>query len=250
VVYFAVLVVVPQWCAPEVCLGLAAARAVAHGEPPIPVPAKTTGDVYMLGGLAYELLTAGMAPFHWLSRNAQILVDRRVSEGPVRQPGIPVPLPGLLHKNVMEAAGIDGEPVPWCVQGNIAPGSGGRLEELKALVASLLAAEPDCRPKLPGTLAQLKDMVGLEAAEASRADPPSGLSGSPAHNAGLDVVSMRLACTCTLLPPHTLYGTVWCSCCRLNVAGCCRHSMSYQGWCSKFESSGSGPLTALHAHCN
>jgi hypothetical protein len=134
-------------------------------DPVVPIPAKTTSDVYMVGGLAYELLTAGVAPFNWLSGDAQILIARRAVAGPVRVPGIPFPLPGMLGKSVLEAAEVDGESVPWCERAHWTPGSGGHLEELKVVVGECLAKEPGDRPKLPALLTVLRSLLGREEGE-------------------------------------------------------------------------------------
>ena len=40
-------------------------------------------------------------------------------------------MPGLLHKNVLEAAELDRKPIPWCVQADATPGSAGRLAQVK-----------------------------------------------------------------------------------------------------------------------
>ncbi len=93
----------------------------------------------MVGGLTYELLTAGTPPFHWLLGNTQLLAQRLISSDPVDIPGTEYTVPGLLHKNVLEAAVVDRKPIPWCVQGDATPGSAGRLAEVKGLMASCLA---------------------------------------------------------------------------------------------------------------
>jgi hypothetical protein len=103
--------------------------------------ATTASDVYMLGGLAYELLTAGTRPFHWLARNEPLLIERLTSAGPVEIPGTDVTLPGLLNKNVLEAAELDRKPIPWCVRADATPGSARRLEEVTGLMASMPGAE-------------------------------------------------------------------------------------------------------------
>ncbi len=94
-----------QWSAPEVCAGTAGDST----------PATTASDVYMVGGLAYELLTGGTPPFHWLAgdlQSALFLGQRRAAASPVPFPGLRGGLPGLLGKSVLEVAAGDGEPIP------------------------------------------------------------------------------------------------------------------------------------------
>jgi hypothetical protein len=126
--------------------------------------ATVESDVYMVGSLAYELLTGGTPPFHWLLSNPQLLTQRLVSTDPVDIPDS-APVPGLLHANVLEALALSKRPVPWCVQANGTPGSAGRLEELKVVMGECLAKEPGLRPKLPTLFATLEDLLGREAAE-------------------------------------------------------------------------------------
>ncbi len=140
-----------QWTAPEVRAG-----SEATGQ----------SDVYMVGGLAYELLTGGTAPYHWLLGNPQLLAQRLFSADPVEIPDSDATVPGLLHLNVLEALAAGERAVPWCVQANGAPGSAGRLEELKGLVGECLAGEPGSRPKLPALMATLVDLERREAADA------------------------------------------------------------------------------------
>jgi hypothetical protein len=139
-------------------------------------PATTSSDVYMLGGLAHELLTAGTPPFHWLAadlESALLLGRRRATAERVPIPGLRGGLWGLLGKNVFEVAEEDGEAIPWCVRAKGTPGGPGRLRELLALVAQCLAREPEARPKLPALLAAFQDLLGREEGEVLEV----GLSG-------------------------------------------------------------------------
>ena len=124
------------------------APEVRAGNPAAGTVASFASDVYMLGGLVYELLTAGTPPFHWLLGNTQLLGQRLASADPVEVPGTDVALPGLLHKSVLEAAELDRKPIPWCVRADTTLGSAGRLEGVKGLMASCLALRPEDRPKL------------------------------------------------------------------------------------------------------
>jgi hypothetical protein len=145
-----------QWTAPEVRAGSERAGRVAT----------TASDVYMVGGLTYELLTCGTPPFHWLARVPQLLVERLTCAEPVEIPGTDVRVPGLLHKNVLEAAELDRKPNPWCVQANGSPGSGSRLEDLKALMVACLALDPEERPNLPALHACVSALLAAEVGEA------------------------------------------------------------------------------------
>jgi hypothetical protein len=141
--------------------------------------ATTASDVYMVGGLAYELLTGGTAPFHWLAgdlQSALFLGQRRATAGRVPFPGLRGGLPGLLGKSVLEVAQDDGEPIPWCVRAEGTPGGLGRLAELKALLEQCLAAEPEVRPKLPALLAAFRDLLVREEGEERAAGIGGGLS--------------------------------------------------------------------------
>jgi hypothetical protein len=168
---------------PEVCAGSAEAGTVAT----------TASDVYMVGGLAYELLTAGTAPFHWLATDLEsrlLLGRRRATVGRVPIPGLRSGLPGLLGKSVLEAAEEDCEPIPWCVRVEGSPGIGDRLEDLKALMVQCLATEPGARPKLPVPLGHVEALLGAEEVEVAAtgtpgARRPTGASSGVASSASV-----------------------------------------------------------------
>jgi serine/threonine protein kinase len=158
-----------QWSAPEVCAGAAKDST----------PATTASDVYMVGSLAYELLTGGTPPFHWLATDLQsalFLGQRRATSDHVPFPGLRGGLPGLLGRSVLEVAADDGEPIPWCVRAEGTPGGPSRLAELKALLEQCLAAEPEVRPKLPALLAAFRDLLVREEGEERAAGIGGGLS--------------------------------------------------------------------------
>ena len=181
-----------QWTAPEVRAGSEAAGRVVS----------TASDVYMVGGLAYELLTCGVPPFHWLSRNAQLLIERLTSADSVEIPGIDMEVPSLLHKNVLEAAVVDRKPIPWCVQADATPGSGGRLEEVKGLMASCLALGPEERPTLPNLHQRLSVLLATEVAEARAI----GTAGAPVSSAWHAHVVAHAGILGSSLCSPTLYG--------------------------------------------
>jgi len=104
-------------------------------------------DVYMLGGLFYEILTVGHVPFHWLLPlyPTESLHQRRTSADAVPDSSGQL-RPGLLDKNVSEAAMIDGVEVPWSVHQAALPGSASRLVEAKSLVERCCQMDPIARP--------------------------------------------------------------------------------------------------------
>jgi serine/threonine protein kinase len=148
-----------QWSAPEVRAGSADSG----------VAASVASDVYMLGGLLYEALTCGVPPYHWLAGSPELMEKRLRSAAPVRVRGVPVRLPGLLHLNVLEAAALDEEDIPWCFPRE----DEAVAEALKALMSSCLAYDPEARPTLANVAQTLQGLQGC-----------SGGGTSPAPVAG------------------------------------------------------------------
>jgi hypothetical protein len=119
----------------------------------------------MLGGVLYEMLTAGRPPYHWLQSSLSLLSQRLTTTAAIRIPGTALSAPGLLGKNVLEAAALDGEAVPWCVQADATPRSSDRLATLKSILERCLAREPSLRWSLPDLLSALKELRDEELEE-------------------------------------------------------------------------------------
>jgi hypothetical protein len=161
-----------QWTAPEVRANTAAQGRIA-------TPAS---DVYMLGGLLYELLTAGTTPFEWLMAHPQLLAQRLCSADEVPMPDTD-PVPGLLHKNVLEAYAMrrDGASVPWCVRADVSS----CLPELKGLMAACLSLDPAARPKVSDIHRLVCRLLDVEARSLG-----GGVGGGGAAAAGTSPASV------------------------------------------------------------
>ncbi len=96
-------------------------------------------DVYMLGGLMFEVLTAGRhAPFFWMPAERLIM------------------LRGSSLMNTLDVAVAAGVSIPWgIVRGGGWAGAVDGVERLKALMARCLHAEPSRRPSIDDFLAEL-----------------------------------------------------------------------------------------------
>jgi hypothetical protein len=96
-------------------------------------------DVYMLGGLMFEVLTAGRhAPFFWMPPE-RLMVLRATT---------------LI--NTLDSATAAGVPIPWAVvPGDDWSGAVDGVERLKGLMSRCLHAEPSRRPSMDDFLAEL-----------------------------------------------------------------------------------------------
>jgi len=129
----------------------------------------------MLGNLLYELLTAGHTPYHWLLGDVPLLLARLQSSDPVpllhgtHTSGAGATAPGLRGKHVLEAAAVDGVPIPWALQLLGTPGAPGRLAEAQALVGACCKKDPADRLTLPALAEALQVLWSAEVEEARAA---------------------------------------------------------------------------------
>jgi serine/threonine protein kinase len=142
------------WKAPEV--RAAAAAAAANTGPG--VVASSATDVYMFGGLMYELLTGGTAPFQWLVDNPMLMLDRLRSAEPVGMPGVMQKVFGMLHMNVAVAAAANDVRIPWCdvtARGT----SVAAVETLRWLMSECLSSDPSARPSVDALINLLTSLL-------------------------------------------------------------------------------------------
>jgi hypothetical protein len=117
------------WRAPETFRGDDAGRQIASVQT----------DVYMLGGLTFEVLTAGRhAPFFWMAGERLIVLRATTSI------------------NTLDSAAAAGVSIPWAiVPGDDWSGSIDGVERLKDLMSRCLHADPSRRPSMDDFLAEL-----------------------------------------------------------------------------------------------
>jgi hypothetical protein len=96
----------PWWMAPE-----ALEAVVGDGGAVVGVHVTPATDVYMFGGLAFEVLTGGVHPYHWVHADLLLLRRRTAVDVEVRVPGF-TPCCGLRHLSTVEAAERDGVAAP------------------------------------------------------------------------------------------------------------------------------------------
>ena len=105
------------------------------------VEATPAGDVYMLGGLIFEVLTTGLIPFYWMN-DTQLLVQRRRHAAGVqfRPEGTPSVFMGLKGLSIVEAAALDDVDVSTVFSSE--------LEPLVDVMSTCLRANAHERPSL------------------------------------------------------------------------------------------------------
>jgi hypothetical protein len=155
----------------------------------------------MLGGLFYEMLTVGKVPFHWLLPlyPATSLHQRRTSAEAV--PGSDGHLrPGLLDKNVLEAAVIDGVEPLWSVHEAASPGSSSRLREAQSLVERCCLREPTARLDTQALSDTLRSLLNREREVVSEAVVEPAFSSLQVRP---DKCSTCVACSILCIPGAT-----------------------------------------------
>ena len=116
--------------------------------------ATPASDVYMLGGLMFEVLTCGRPPYYWFSTS---LVRQRRSHAAntlFRPVGIPADILGLGNLSVVKAAVVDGVDIPWRVAG----ASTAQLSRAIDLMEQCMASNPTSRPLLGQVLQALETL--------------------------------------------------------------------------------------------
>ena len=142
------------WTAPEVLAG-----NQTDG-----VTTTPASDVYMLGGLMFEVLTCGERPYYWM-RDVNLLSQRRAHAARelFRPDGTPGLFAGLLGLSVVDAAAVDEIDVPWRIRDGGASGriygTVGCMGRLKALMTRCLDSNAHERPKLEDVLGNLLEMM-------------------------------------------------------------------------------------------
>jgi serine/threonine protein kinase len=153
------------------------------------------GDVYMAGGLLYELLTAGTAPYHWLLANVSLLIDRMRTTERTPIPGAPGHfIDGLLGRNMFDVAAADGIVIPWCMRGPGTHEGTGRLAATRALLAGCWSSTPSSRPSTAKLLDDCTSLLEGEVAASLAAGAWDALLGAPALT----------ACVCASLHLHVV----------------------------------------------
>ena len=136
------------WLAPEVLVGLLSGA----------VTATPASDVYMFGGLMFEVLTGGCQPFYWLP--VETLLARRTTPvgTKVAVPGVGK-LQGLQGVSAIDAAARDGVDVRWSIDASSLPDSADRLALLKELMAQCLNGDVHKRPRGSDLLKRLTSLL-------------------------------------------------------------------------------------------
>ncbi len=152
-------------------------------------------DVYMLGGLMFEVLTAGRhAPFFWMP-SERLMVLR-----------------AMTSLSALDAAAAAGVSIPWAiVRGDDWTGAVDGVERLKGLMTRCLHAEPSRRPSIDDFLAELDAIAtpspvldslsgyggvtdgGYGGAAAPRAAPSTSAMPAPAAAAGISPAAVTSA---------------------------------------------------------
>ena len=133
-----------EWIAPEVL-----ATNLSDG-----LLATPASDVYMLGGLMFEVLTCGLVPYYWMAPEVR-LTRRRLPRGESVAVNGDV-VTGLQGLTVVEAAEEDGVELEWRVED---VGGVSRVEPLLRLMALCLSRDVRNRPTMDGVAMALAALL-------------------------------------------------------------------------------------------
>ena len=138
------------WVAPEVLAG-----NLKDG-----VLATPASDVYMLGGLMFEVLTCGLTPFYWLNPTLMSQRRRQAAGMRFRPPGTLSDVCGLGSLSTLDAAAVDGVEIEWRV-GSGGGVYGGGVPSLLELMGHCLDSDPSKRPLLSAVQSRLQALMSL-----------------------------------------------------------------------------------------
>jgi hypothetical protein len=147
--------------------------------------ASVATDVYMLGGLMFEVLTAGRhAPFFWLPTERVMVVRATTSI------------------NTIDSATVAGVSIPWAiVSGDDWSGAVDGVERLKALMARCLHVDPSRRPSMDDFLAELDAIRDPSPTRDSGYDGATSTRASPSPAAAATVAPRTPPSTSVTPPP-------------------------------------------------
>lgn len=166
----------PEWFVSGFDQGVPTPLAVAPLGSLLPAPSLSS-DVYMFGGLMFEVMTCGHRPFYWIPNATQLLMQRRnrwsqnVLEAAV---AARVPPPQLLvHSLELQASRVSATDCDWWTlspSGSV-EGHNKAFVELLSLMRACLSSDPLLRPPIGLVAEQLLEHAAVSEAVVWEAAP-------------------------------------------------------------------------------